>query len=134
MSAPGRKPHVLIIDDETRIVEVFGKLFHNGWSVRTCSEPLVALAMLVGPTEYDAIILDVIMADLNGVNLYLELEKRAWNRCKRIIFITGNADPCVEFFEEHGCLWIEKPFIDGRMKRLHAFVELMATSDLPRGP
>jgi len=134
VSPPARKPHVLIVDDETRIVDVFGKLFDNGWDVETQSDPIAALAHLVGVVEYDAIVLDVVMADLNGINLFLKLKRMAPNRCKRIVFITGNADPCIEFFEAHGCLWIEKPFIDGRLKQLHALVDMMATSDLPRGP
>lgn len=134
MSQPARKPRVFIIDDETRIVHVFGKLFDNGWDVSTESDPIVALAHLITSVEYDAIILDVVMANLNGINLYLELERKAKNRCKRIIYITGNADPLEDWFRDHGLLWIEKPFIGGRMKQLHAFVELMATSALPRGP
>jgi len=134
MSPPTRKPHVLIIDDETRIVDVFGKLFDNGWDVDTLSDPFEALHRLTSTVEYDAIVLNVIIANLNGINLFLMLEQRARNRCKRIVFITGNADPCIEFFEAHGCLWIEKPFIDGRLKQLHALVDMMATSDLPRGP
>jgi DNA-binding response OmpR family regulator len=134
MSTSGNKPRVYIIDDEERIVHIFGKSFQNGWDVDTESDPLKARDRLLSPVEYDAIILDVIMANLNGVNLYLELERRAPNRCKRIVYITGNADPLEQWFLDHGLLWIEKPFIDGRMKKLHAFVEMMALSDLPRGP
>lgn len=134
MSAPGHKPRVLLVDDETSIVSAFGRLFKNGWDLIGISDPITAHALLLTPVEFDSIILDVVMADLNGVNMFLRLKEHAPNRCKRIIFITGNADPCVEFFDQHGCMWLEKPFIGGRLKQLHAFVELMSTSDLPRGP
>jgi DNA-binding response OmpR family regulator len=129
-----QKPRVLIVDDEHAINVAFDRLYGNGWDVETATDPVIARERLLSPELFDAVLLDVVMPHIRGIDLFVELKRLAPNRCRRILFITSFADPLVPFFEEHGCLWVEKPFIGPRGRQLEALVTMMAEANFPRGP
>lgn len=71
--------NVLLVDDHALFLEGFclllGKLF-NPLSLDTCTSGREALALLDGKTEYDLIILDLAIPDVDGMILLKYIKKR----------------------------------------------------------
>src|SRR4029453_6619266 len=84
---------ILVVDDEgplaTLIAEV---LSSDGHRVDTAPNGLAALAR-VEHNDYDLILSDLRMPELDGPGLYRELERRRPELLSRIAFVTGSAHP-----------------------------------------
>jgi signal transduction histidine kinase/CheY-like chemotaxis protein len=80
---------VLVIDDEPDVGTAIRRVLGPGCDVTSITEPRNALAALCGSASYDAIICDVVMPEMSGMELYAETAKRVPGREKRFIFITG---------------------------------------------
>ncbi len=80
---------VLVIDDEPDVGNAIRRVLGPACDVTTISEPRHALAALCGSASYDAILCDVVMPEMSGMELYAETAKRVPGREKRFIFITG---------------------------------------------
>ena len=69
--------HVLVVDDDTTLLQAFQKylprLSHN-LIVHTCDSSLKALGM-VEQTDFDAIVVDIKMPELDGLTLLREIRK-----------------------------------------------------------
>ena len=66
---------ILIVDDDTDITLAFKKgLEGDGFEVDTFNDPLEALSNFK-PSKYDFLLLDVRMPNMNGFELYKEIEK-----------------------------------------------------------
>jgi two-component system, OmpR family, response regulator ChvI len=66
---------ILIVDDDTGITLAFKKgLEGDGFEVDTFNDPLEALSNFK-PSKYDFLLLDVRMPNMNGFELYKEIEK-----------------------------------------------------------
>ena len=60
-------PHILIVDDNPQILEVIqAALDLEGLSTSIATDAMSALALLTGETNFDAILLDIELPDING--------------------------------------------------------------------
>lgn len=87
--APGELPHILIVDDDTRLRQLLKKyLSDNGFRVTTAEDAADARARL-GSLAFDLIILDVMMPGESGMELTASL--RGHNQVP-ILLLTARAE------------------------------------------
>jgi CheY-like chemotaxis protein len=103
---------ILIVDDEIGIARGLARLLRrDGHQVDTACNGRQALALLQ-EQEYDLILCDLRMPDLDGPGLYHALEARQPEVLQRFIFLTGDTlSPDAEAFLAHaGVPRLIKPF------------------------
>ena len=86
-----RRGRVLVIDDEplvARALAIFLNLEHD---VTTTSSAGDALARLGAGEEYDAILCDLMMPRMTGMEFHAALAERHPDHVERVVFITGGA-------------------------------------------
>ena len=76
--------------------------------------------------QYDVVLTDIRMPDLDGRALFREIERRWPGRAGRVVFVTGDtlASALREFVSDSGRPVIEKPFLPSEVRRVVA--ELIA--------
>jgi CheY-like chemotaxis protein/two-component sensor histidine kinase len=110
---------IMVIDDEPLICEILQAMLSERYDVTTFSSPRAALAALM-EREYDAVLCDVMMPDLNGTELFEQAVRARPILRERFVFITGGAftERAQSFLKDVGRPVLEKPC---------ARAELMAT-------
>lgn len=106
------RPTILIVDDESVIVDLLREVF-EGMAARidTAANGLAGLEK-IRSNDYDLILLDLRMPDLSGQQIYEELARRLPKVLDRLIFMTGDtltAD-VQRFIEQVGNPCLAKPF------------------------
>ena len=112
LSPPATPTTILIVDDEIGITRGLARLLRrDGHRVDTAGNGRQALALLQAQ-EYDLILCDLRMPELDGPGLYHALESRQPDVLPRFIFLTGDTlSPEAEVFLEHvGVPRLTKPF------------------------
>ncbi|PTL78594.1 ATP-binding protein [Vitiosangium sp. GDMCC 1.1324] len=104
--------HVLVIDDEPDMGPAIRRALGPGCHVTSITEPQRALDALCGTASYDAILCDMLMPGMTGMELYAETARRAPGREKRIVFITGGcfSEETLELLRGVSIPVIPKPF------------------------
>ncbi|HEX4645915.1 MAG TPA: response regulator [Verrucomicrobiae bacterium] len=94
-----KKNHVLVVDDSVELVHIYKEMlegFH--YAVSTAFNGVQALKLVL-EKDFDAIICDLTMPQLEGDLFYAAVERAKPHLCPRFIIITGNAaDPKYEAF------------------------------------
>jgi two-component system NtrC family sensor kinase len=110
-SASGRT--ILIVDDEAEIRDTLAEILiaarHRVVTVSSGREALERIA----EEHYDVILTDIRMPDLDGRDLYREIERRWPERAGRVVFVTGDTltSTSRELAAAGGRPVIEKPFL-----------------------
>lgn len=81
-------PHYLVVDDEAMIRDLFKSYFSQKAQVTTARNGREALDK-IQTQHFDAIISDVDMPSLNGIDLFNSLHQIDPALCKRFLFCTG---------------------------------------------
>jgi CheY-like chemotaxis protein len=86
------RPQVLVVDDETIIAQLIADMLGgDGYEVDTAPNGIVALERIAGK-DYDLILSDLRMPELDGLGLYHELERERPELLRRFVFITGTSE------------------------------------------
>ncbi len=112
MAKNGGSLRVLVVEDDVPIGRMLASILADeGYVVDLASDGLTALGKIEA-REYDLILTDLRMPELDGVGLYRELERRQPEMLRRLIVITGTSGhPEYEsFLEETKVPYLEKPF------------------------
>jgi two-component system NtrC family sensor kinase len=113
---------ILVVDDEAEIREALAEILtgasHRVVTARSGREALERM----GSENYDAILTDIRMPDLDGRALYEEIERRWPGRAARVVFVTGDtlAAGLRDFLSTSGRPVIEKPFLPSEVRRVVA--------------
>lgn len=116
-----KKKRILLVDDEYDITASLSMaLADYGFEVDSYNDPLAALSNFK-PSYYDLVILDVKMPDMNGLELYRELEKL--HSQIKVCFITAAGEtyyePLTEEAEDyckmHKEMFLQKPFSNKKL-------------------
>jgi len=110
----------LVIDDDINILEIVSKYFEEmGCEIVTSSDARMALNILE-EKEFDFVICDVVMPEMNGIDFYRILEERRPSLVDRVIFSTGDImrESTQGFLESLPNLHITKPFDLNRLKEI----------------
>ena len=85
-----KRAKVLIVEDEPAVLEVVQRaLMRKGFNVEGVESALEGLKLLENQ-EYDLIICDIRMPQMNGIEFYQELSKHHPKMLNRIIFTSGD--------------------------------------------
>jgi PAS domain S-box-containing protein len=107
-----RGARILVVDDEPGIAGVLAEVLQlDGHMVESVSNGEAALARLAAG-NYELILSDIRMPELDGPSLYWELERRDARLLRRMIFLTGDtlSPGTREFLEKTGAPCLSKPF------------------------
>lgn len=117
--APHTRPRVLIIDDESGVATMLARFLESTYEVKHTTGAREALNLLQ-ESSYDAILCDVMMPGMSGIELYEQLKVRAPGLDERVIFMTGGGlHPEVNaFLRAADRPKLEKPFDVRELKRL----------------
>jgi DNA-binding response OmpR family regulator len=100
MGSKQQQKRILIIDDEEDIADILRMtLEYNGFNTDTYTDPVLAYRNFRGG-QYDLVILDVKMPDVDGFNLYQKI-RRTDGKVK-IIFLTASEYYYEQFRKENG--------------------------------
>lgn len=81
---------ILVVDNEPVILDLLTYLLsRSGYQVDQAPDATAALRKL-DDQEYDAILLDMRMPDMDGKALYEKIKSRSADLAARIIFVTGD--------------------------------------------
>ncbi len=103
---------LLIVDDEPGIVEVLKTVMgESGYMVTTASNGNEAMER-IGTENFDVIISDLCMPDMDGEALYKRVRERDPELAGKVIFVTGDtvSTRSRAFLEWTGNRWFSKPF------------------------
>lgn len=103
-------PHILIVDDDNRILKLLKKfLTKNGFFVSTSTSPKEAIVMLDN-FMFDLIILDVMMPDITGIELAQKIKSS--NNQVPIVMLTALSEPedRIKGLESGASDYVSKPF------------------------
>jgi len=112
---------ILVVDDEAPLSGLIAEILAaEGHAVDTAINGLAALAH-IERNDYDLILSDLRMPELDGPGLYRELARRRPELISRIAFVTGSAQSSgmEQFLEKTGAPILYKPF---RMEDLQKLV------------
>ncbi|MBQ7581139.1 MAG: response regulator transcription factor [Clostridia bacterium] len=102
---------ILIVDDEVEIAELISDVLSDeGFETETCFDGISALNAVKGNSDYSAIILDVMMPNMDGLTLCRSIRDSV--SCP-IIFVTAKSNTLdmVLGLEMGGDDYIMKPFV-----------------------
>ena len=114
-SAGGSPPRVLLIDDEDAIRGALRRfLTRRGWEVHEAGDGEEGLRLLEteGPARYAAVLCDLRLPGLSGVDLFRRVRDTAPHFLPRLVFSTGDTSSAGarEILADARCPVLEKPF------------------------
>jgi two-component system NtrC family sensor kinase len=110
----------LVVDDEAGVRETLVDiLISSGHRVVSAASGREALERM-SEENFDVILTDIRMPDLDGRALYHEIERRWPERAAQVVFMSGDTltSSLRTFAEESGRLVIEKPFLPSDVRRV----------------
>ena len=102
---------ILVVEDEPEISEMLAEILSiDGHEVETARSGNAALRVLA-QREFDVILTDMRMPDVDGPGLYTRIENAYPHLVDRIVFITGDAlgPTMTSFLGQTGLPYLEKP-------------------------
>ena len=97
---------VLLVDDDESIVALLKAILRKTYTIDTAKNGEEALGK-ISQTYYDAIVSDVNMPVMDGIQLYEKLKKNEQKIRKKIIFFTGS-DPSIPYFQKNNIRYLFK--------------------------
>jgi two-component system NtrC family sensor kinase len=113
-------PRLLIVDDEPEVAALLADILRrDAGGIEVAASGQEAL-QLMARGEYEAILTDLRMPEMDGPELYRQIEKRWPHRTRLMIFITGDAlSPTVQtFLAGTGQPYLEKPFVPAEVRKV----------------
>jgi DNA-binding NtrC family response regulator len=110
---------ILVIDDEPYILKSLQYLLEDEYEVDTASGGEEALKKIGENGNYDLLLCDLAMPDINGATLFLKIAKQYPHMEKRVIFMTGGpfgGYVTESFGSAHPC--IAKPFENEELHKI----------------
>jgi CheY-like chemotaxis protein len=103
--------HVLVVDDEPMMLRAIQRLLESEHDLVATTDPIDAVAQVRGGKRFDAILCDLMMPSMSGIEVHKAICAIAPDQARRIVFMTGGAftRPILEFLESVDNARIEKP-------------------------
>ncbi|QRO01671.1 response regulator [Archangium violaceum] len=115
-----RRGRLLVVDDEPMLGVSIRRTLQREHDVVTLTSAREACARLLGGEHFDVILCDIMMPEMSGMELHQELEHRAPELARRMVFLTGGAftPNARAFLERVGNPRVEKPFCAQELREL----------------
>lgn len=106
-----RRARILIVDDELAVATMLSRVLGEEHDVEIASSAEQALG-LMDEAIFDVIFCDLLMPDMTGMDLFVEVARRFPGREKQIAFMTGGAftTRAAHFLSQVSNPRLEKPF------------------------
>ncbi|MDB5217355.1 MAG: sensory box histidine kinase/response regulator [Myxococcaceae bacterium] len=116
----GPSARVLMIDDEPALGRSTQLLLAPQYDVVPVTRARRALERLAGGEHFDAILCDLMMPEMSGIEFHEQLARTAPEYLTRVVFMTGGAftDQARQFLESVGRPHIDKPFSEATLRRV----------------
>jgi len=117
---------VLLIDDDDDILKVLGKVLSGLYFQLDAASTGRDAIRKLGRNDYDLILSDIRMPELDGKQLFAFLEENMPEYKERVIFLTGDTEnpATMEFLIHANCPYLSKPIeIPTLLKLLHGFFD-----------
>jgi signal transduction histidine kinase len=107
-----RRARVLVVDDEVAMGRALKRGLERHHDVVVLTSGREALARIASGERFDAILSDLMMPEVTGMEIHDELSRTAPDQAKRMIFLTGGAftERAREFLDRIPNPRIDKPF------------------------
>jgi CheY-like chemotaxis protein len=113
MSTPNlsRRARVLLVDDEPAIRAVYPEVLGMNYDVSVAASGREALSVLSQAPDFDVIVCDLSMPDMDGPALYDALQSRAPQLLNKVLFCSGGliSTRMREFAARIPNLFLDKP-------------------------
>jgi CheY-like chemotaxis protein len=125
-TAGDRRPRVMVVDDEPQVAHSMERLLRRDYDITVAVCGRDALEHITRGARFDAIISDVMMPNMTGIELVEELQRIAPDQAQRLILLSGGAFTAQtrERLDQLGAPQLEKPVT---AKELRACVKQVAT-------
>ncbi len=116
---PATAARVLVIDDEPAVGRSIALLLSPDYDVTPVTRARDALERLTAGERFDAIVCDVLMPEMSGIDLYQQLARTAPELLPRVVFLTGGAftPQAQDFLATAHRPHVDKPFTEGALRR-----------------
>jgi PAS domain S-box-containing protein len=106
-----RRPRVLLVDDEPMVVHTMERLLRRDYDITVALCGQEAIDHIAGGAKFDAIVSDVMMPNMTGIELIERLQRLAPDQAQRLIFLSGGAFTAEarQRLQELGAPQLEKP-------------------------
>ena len=128
------RPAVLVLDHEADVARAVARVLRRDFCAEAETSCALALQRLRAGERFAAIVCDLAMSEMSGVELYEEVRRVAPKQGERMLFLSGGAlsDELRAFADEHGS--IEKPFVGEPLRaRIWSLVSQPAANDFTLG-
>lgn len=117
-----RRGRLLVIDDDEQLLRSMSMLLGDDNDVDATASAAAALARLKAGESYDAILCDLMMPDMDGMQFHAELSQVLPQLADQVIFLTGGAvnNSVRDFVQRVPNVCIDKPFDFEALKALLA--------------
>lgn len=86
---PEQRHHVMVVDDEPLVAEMLSRALRRDHQITVESCGRDALRRIADGARFDAIVSDVMMPNMTGIELLEELMRVAPDQARRLIFLSG---------------------------------------------
>jgi CheY-like chemotaxis protein len=113
-----KRVRVLVVDDEPAVGRSIQALLAPEVDVVHITRAVDALAKVADGERYDAVLCDLMMPEMSGVELFFELQRRQPALARRVVFLTGGAftDQARDFLAATVHPPLEKPFSEAALR------------------
>jgi DNA-binding NtrC family response regulator len=101
-----------VIDDDAPLLRSYGRWLSRRYDVQTAPSAAAAIEAIERGPSFDAILCDVVMPGVSGLDLYRSVEGRWPQLAERVVFVTGGAisRDAQDSLERTGRPTLYKPF------------------------
>jgi CheY-like chemotaxis protein len=107
-----RRMRVLVVDDEPALARVIGMMIEEEHDVAIATSGAEVLARRAKGERFDAILCDIMMPEMSGIDVYEALEAAEPGAGRRVVFMTGGVftERAQHFLARHANRCVDKPF------------------------
>ena len=118
---PGRRPRVLLIDDEAHLGVTLSMGLRDLADVASVRSGSEGVRVLLADDRYDLILCDLMMPDLTGMDVFEQVVRERPSLRSRFVFMTGGAvtERARKFLEQVPDQRLDKPF---RLEQVEALL------------
>jgi two-component system, NtrC family, sensor kinase len=111
------RARVLVVDDDVVVATSLRRLLARDYDVVVEHSAVPALQRFVAGEQFAAIVCDVQMPGMSGIELVQALQARSPHHVPRFIFVTGGDPAAARSVANLGPIYFEKPFDVGELRR-----------------